>query len=159
MKPQYNIYLKEQKKEHVHIFYEKSKDERIRKYMYRLPNTLDEAFDEYRNKDYTYYRCVIYVDEYYIGDIWCHGLFKLNHVDALLSCCIFDTEYWNKGVATCALDMFLNEIKDKFHVHTVGAYLYEDNKGSLKVLVKNNFKRVDTFVEQNKIAYFYKKEL
>ncbi len=156
---QSNIYLKEQKEEHVQVFFEMGNDEKIRKYMYRLPDTLGEALDEYRNRDCSCYRCVIYVEERYIGDIWCHDLFKLNYVDALLSCCIFDMAYWNKGVATIALDMFLSKIKDQFHIQTAGAYLYGDNKRSLKVLEKNNFKKIDTFVEQNKIAYFYKKEL
>ncbi len=151
------VQLLKQEENHVYIFFEETKKDKICKYMHSLPNTIQENLKEYKRN--CNYRRVIYVDNQYVGDIWCHSLFQTNKYDALISCCVFNEKYWNKGIASKSMNLFLEEIKGKLFVQKVGAYLYENNLGSIRVLEKNNFKRVDEFFEKDQKAFFYLKEL
>ena len=47
--------------------------------------------------------------------------------------------FWNKGVATEAVRLILDFIRENFDVVRVYAEVFETNAGSMKVLEKNNF--------------------
>lgn len=50
-----------------------------------------------------------------------------------------DEEYWGKGVATEAIKQLVDYIKNNFDVVRIYAEVFEYNKGSMKVLEKNDF--------------------
>lgn len=139
-----NIILKEYTEEHVCLFYEKTNNEEVMKWMYRPRTTLQDALDEWNR--FSGFRNAIYVDGIYVGDIWLR--------DQLLGCCIFDMSYWNRGVASRALSMFLC----KYDLSKVGAFVYAENIGSRKVLEKLDFKCVHRFEEKGRWAFFYRWE-
>lgn len=150
------IELREQEVAHVKEFYKHTSNHDVMKYMYRNPTSLEEEIDKFLKQDASILRKVIYVDDCYVGDIWCHSMHETPICDGLLSCCIFDQRVWNKGVASKALQLLLALLK-AHDVTSVGAFLYAKNLGSLHVLEKLAFTREKTFEEEGNIAYFYKK--
>ena len=151
------IELRDRDVNHVKEFYKHTKQDDVMKYMYRNPTSLEEEIDAFLKQDQTtMVRKVIYVDDCYVGDIWCHSIHETKLCDGLLSCCIFDQHVWNKGVASKALAWFILDLKE-YHIKSVGAFLYAENLGSVHVLEKLAFQREETFEEDGKKAYFYKK--
>lgn len=47
--------------------------------------------------------------------------------------------FWNKGIATKAVDLMLQYIKQQFDVTRIYAEVFESNKASMRVLQKNGF--------------------
>ena len=151
-----NVQLENQTKKHVEIFYRSTSSKEVMKWMYRERTTLEDEMRKFTKQESN--RKAILVDDIYVGDVWATKATGLG-VDVLLSCCIFDTNYWNKGVATIALQKFLKYLKEHYQFMTAGAFLYAENKGSQKVLEKQSFQYKQTFVENEKEAYFYFKNL
>ena len=151
-----NVQLENQTEEHVKIFYRSTSSKDVMKWMYRNRTTLEDELENFKKRESI--RKAITVDGMYVGDIWAKSAKGLP-VDVLLSCCIFDTAYWNRGVATIALQKFLECLKEQYHIGTAGAFLYAENKGSKKVLEKQQFQHKQTFTENEKEAYFYFKNL
>ena len=87
------------------------------------------------------------MDGVYVGDIWCYCIDFDDTPNAMISYCIFESAYWNKGIATEALRLFLLEIRSKYHFHTVGAFTFSDNIPSIRVMEKNNFMMMEEFIE------------
>ena len=154
-----NVTLQKQEENHVKEFYKYKDHERVMRYMYRNPKSLEEELGAFHQQDEKHIiRKAIYVDDHYVGDIWCHSIHEVPFTDALLSCCIFEERVWNKGVASSALRLFLQELQTT-DLHHVGAFLYAENKGSQHVLEKLKFTKEKTFEEDGKEAYFYGKTL
>ena len=151
-----NVVLVNQTENHVKFFYEKTSNPDVMKWMYRDRTTLEAELERLKKQEAI--RQAVVVDTVYVGDIWATPSKGLP-VDVLLSCCIFDMNYWSKGVATIALQKFLKYLKEEHHIVLAGAFLYAENKGSQRVLVKQNFHLEQTFVENEKEAYFYFKNL
>ena len=151
-----NVFLENQTENHVRFFYEKTANPKVMQWMYRNRTTLEDELERFKRQEAI--RQAIVVDGVYVGDIWATPSKGLS-VDVLLSCCIFDTNFWSKGVATVALQKFLKNLNEKHHIVSAGAFLYADNKGSQRVLVKQGFQHGQTFVENEKEAYFYFKNL
>lgn len=61
------------------------------------------------------------------------------HKTAYISYFIGDKNEWGKGYGSLAIKMILKEAKIK-KIKKIKASLYSNNKGSIKVLIKNNFK-------------------
>lgn len=78
--------------------------------------------------------------------------------NAMLSFCIFDPSCWSKGICSKAMELFWAEIKAKFNIHTLGAFTYEDNAASRRVLEKNGFLLINSFVEAERESCYYEKE-
>lgn len=153
------IELRKQKEENVCIFYDAFQNGEVNQWMYRHPSSLEKELVQFRKqKDDQVIRRTIYAENVYIGDIWATFVDSMENVDVLLSCCIFDRTYWNRGIASEALSLFANELKQTYHISNLGAFLYAENKGSQKVLEKQEFALVNSFEENGKTAYFYFKK-
>ena len=143
-----NVILKDWNKDHVCMFYEMTDCKDVMRWMYRQRTTLKDALLEWER--WSGFRNAIYVDNQYVGDIWA----KPSDFGMLLGCCIFDMEYWNRGVASRALHQFLN----RYDMSCANAFVYAENKGSIRVMEKLGFVRVDSFVEKGCLAYLYRWE-
>lgn len=148
--------MHEQTKEHVRIFFTRTQEQEVRKHMYQLPTSLQEAMDIYDAQDSQTYRKTIFIANEYIGDIWCHNMADEK---AVLSCCIFAKAYWGKGIGKHAVAMFLADCKKHCTLSFISAYLYADNLGSMQILEFNGFLRKQTFIKHGKPCYYYEKAL
>lgn len=145
-----DIMLKTRRKDHVVIFWEKTQDEEIKKLFPFSIETLEESlrlFDESLKKDALSYGKVIYFEERYIGDIWCYSIDESNEKMSMLSVVIFEKKLWGKGIATEAAKAFVKEVFDKFDIEKIGAFTYSNNYGSIGLLEKAGFVKIETFVE------------
>lgn len=144
------IQLNKRKQEHVKIFYERVQDQEIQKMFPSHTSSVNEAlrlFKESEKKNANSYGRVIYVEGKYIGDIWCFNIEPKSDIEAMLSYCIFDKHYWHKGIATKACHLFLEEVKQKYKINKMGAFVYSTNIASIKILKKNGFVVEEIFVE------------
>lgn len=73
----------------------------------------------------------------------------------MFSYCIFDKTFWNKGIATEAVDLFLKELKRNYQMKELGAFLYASNAASRRVLEKNGFVKAETIVEDGIESFYY----
>jgi len=101
----------------------------------------------------------IYWEGRYIGDIWCYCMDRDESPNAMLSYCIFEKEYWGRGIATAAVEIFLKQIRDEFSLRSVGAFTYADNVGSARTLEKNGFVRRECFSEDGRESVYYERGL
>lgn len=157
------IELGNRTEETVAIYYEKSKNEKIRKVLPQKEQTLQDAISDYRKTlcaDATSYGRTIVVDNQYIGDIWCYCMNMDNEPNAMISYCIFEEAYWGKGIATKAVELFVEEIIQKYQFKTLGAFTFSSNIASVKVLEKNDFIIIEEVEEDGvKSKYLqYKKQ-
>lgn len=138
-----------------------TRDPEVRKYLPQKATTEIEAladFEKTQQPGATSYGRTIYVDGNYIGDVWCYCI-QRDEPNAMVSYCIFDKEYWCKGIATEALRMFLAEIVEKFGLKSVGAFTFSDNESSIKVLLKNCFTDAEAFVEDGIESKYFQKDM
>ena len=145
-----DIMLKARRKNHVVTFWEKTQDEEIKKLFPFSIKSLEEAlrlFDESLKKEALSYGKVIYFAGKYIGDIWCYGIDESNEKMSMLSVVIFEKELWGKGIATEATKTFVKEVFNKFDIEKIGAFTYSNNYGSIGLLEKVGFIKIETFTE------------
>lgn len=157
-----NIELRERTEGHVRIYFEKTRDDEIQSRMHQEAKTLREALEAYRRSRLpgaSSYGRTVYADGTYVGDIWCYSLDPGETPNAMLSYCLFDRAFWGRGVATAALEKFLEEITPRFSLKTVGAFAYCSNIASLRVLEKNGFERAEVFTENGKESAYYQKDV
>lgn len=143
------IELRERTEETVVTYFNRTRDAEIRKYLPQKAASVEEALADYhktRLPDATSYGRTIYADDAYVGDIWCYCI-QSEAPNAMVSYCVFDKTYWGKGVATAALGLFIGEIRKKFSIHSIGAFTFSANQGSIRVLQENGFADMETFVE------------
>ena len=135
---------------HVEIYFNKTNNETIRKVLPQKAQSVHEAIEDYRKTllpNSTSYGKIILADGKYVGDVWCYCMDLHDTPNAMLSYCIMEPFDWNQGIATRAVALFLQEIRKKFGLRTVGAFTYSDNAASRKVLEKNGFTMVEEFTE------------
>ena len=82
------------------------------------------------------------------------GLIEISKINNLQKFChisymIGEKIYWNKGIGTKVIDLIKKYIFEKMNFKKIYAGIYSNNKGSMIVLKKNNFK-----VYQIKPKYF-----
>lgn len=145
-----DIMLKTRTKEHVVTFWEKTEDEEIKRLFPFSIKSLEEAlilFEESLKEDSVSYGKVIYFRGRYVGDIWCYDIDENEEKMSMLSIVIFEKELWGKGIATKALKEFIKEVFNKFDIEKIGAFTYSNNYGSIYLLEKVGFEKIDTFVE------------
>lgn len=155
------IELRERTKETVAIYFEKAQDTEIKKVLPQKVQTLEEALEDYQKTllpDAVSYGRTIYAEDTYVGDIWCYGIDMSEEPNAMLSYCIFEKEYWKQGIATEAVKLFLEEIIDKFHFETVGAFTYASNHASIRVLEKNGFLMLEAFEEDGVESQYFQRK-
>lgn len=151
------IELRERREEHVRVYFVKTRDAEIQKFLPQKAQTVDEALEDYTKSlelGSTSYGRTIYVYDIYVGDVWCYCM-QEDRPNAMVSYCVFEKKCWGKGLATEALRLFLEEIAGKFGVESVGAFTFLDNASSIRVLEKNGFAEIERLDDNGvKSAYF-----
>lgn len=142
----------------VEIYYEQSKQPIIKSMLPQTVCTLEEAVSYYQETllpTATSYGRTIKVDSEYVGDIWCYRIRKDENPNAMLSYCVFNKSFWNKGIASEAVCLFLEEVAKRYKLGTIGAFTFSDNIASIKVLEKVGFSFVEDFTEDGKKSKYY----
>ena len=151
------ITLGERTAETVRIYFEKANRPEIKKVLPQKAKTVEEALADYektRLPGATSFGQTILADGRYVGDIWCYCIDMEDEPNCMVSFCVFELESWSKGIATAALKLFIEAIRAKYGVKTIGAFTYANNLASISVLEKNGFSVMEEF-EENGILSKY----
>ena len=143
------IELRERTAETVLTYFRATRDAEIQKFLPQKAQSEEEAladFEKTRREGAASYGRTIYADGRHVGDIWCYCI-QEEEPNAMVSYCVFDKTLWNRGVATRSLQLFLEEIIEKFHLNHIGAFTYLENMASIRVLEANGFCRMEEFTE------------
>ena len=135
----------------VRIYFEKANRQEIKQVLPQKAKTVEEALEDYKKSqapDACSFGQTIYVDGKYVGDVWCYCIDLNDEPNCMLSYCIFDTDYWGKGIATAAVAKFIEKVRNKYDVKTIGAFTFSHNIASIKVLEKNGFSVREEFEEE-----------
>ena len=146
----------------VAIYFEKAQQPEIKQMLPQKATSVVEALADFAKTQLpgaTSYGRTIYADGHYIGDVWIYGIDMKDTPNAMLSYCIFEKEMWGKGAATQGVRLFLEEVRDRFGLQTVGAFTYAANAASIRVLEKNGFSLVESFSEEGILSQYYQLEL
>ena len=157
-----NLALKTRTADHVRIYFSRTQDPEIREMLPSGVQTLEEAlanFAQAQKPDAASYGRTIYVDEEYVGDIWCYCIDPSDEPQAMDSYCIFEKSRWNQGIATAALGEFLKEIVPKYSLQSIGAFTYSANLPSIQVLVRNGFTQRQVFTEDGRESRYFQLDI
>ena len=94
-----------------------------------------------------------------MGDVWCYAMDPSGDPQAMVSYCVFEQALWGRGVASEALGLFLEEIRERFGLERIGAFTFIANQGSVRVLEKNGFRLAETLVEDGTASGYYTKSI
>lgn len=156
------IELGDRTPETVALYFGKAQQQIIKSTLPQKAATVEEALKDYRNTllpNATSYGRIIIVNNVYVGDVWCYCINQEETPNAMLSYCVFDNSCWNKGIATAAVSLFLTEVKEKYALHTMGAFTFSDNQASIKVLEKNSFSFIEEFFEDGRKSRYFQCKL
>lgn len=156
------IELGERTEQHVRIYFKRTRDPEIQAMLHQSAQTVEQAVSDYRNTllpGATSYGRTIYADGSYIGDIWCYGINRRETPNAMIGYCLFEKDFWNKGIMTKALALFRTEVLTKLNLTSLGAFAWKSNGASLRVLEKNGFSLREQFQEDNMTAVYYQWEV
>ena len=148
--------------ETVRIYFEKAQQPIIRKTLPQKARTLEEALADYQatqRPGAASYGRTIHVDGRYVGDVWIYAIDLSDMPNAMLSYCIFDTDWWGRGVAAEAVRLFVEEVSLRFKLQTIGAFTYAANIPSIRVLEKNGFVLEEEFTEDDVASCYYQRRL
>ena len=151
------ITLGERTAETVRIYFEKANRPEIKKVLPQKAKTVEEALADYektRLPGATSFGQTILADGRYVGDIWCYCIDMEDEPNCMVSFCIFEMESWSKGIATAALKLFIEAIRAKYGVKTIGAFTYANNLASISVLEKNGFSVMEEFEENGVLSKY-----
>ena len=141
----------------VKTYFEKSNIPEIRRVLPQKAKTVQEALEDYEQTllpDAKSFGQTVYVDGKYVGDVWCYCIDMDEEPNCMLSFCIFEPEYWSKGIATTAVKMFIQNICDKYHFKSIGAFTFAHNQASLRVLEKSGFSIKEEFEEDGVLSKY-----
>lgn len=156
------IELGERTAETVAIYFMKAQQQSIKSTLPQKARTVEEALKDYQETllpDAASYGRTITVDDIYVGDVWCYCIDKAETPNAMLSYCVFEQSYWNKGITAAAVSLFLAEVKKRYAFHTMGAFTFSDNLASIRVLEKNGFSFVEESCEGGRKSRYFQREL
>ena len=154
------IALGERSEETVRIYFSRAQQPMIKAVLPQKAQTVEEALADYQATllpSARSYGRTILVDGRSVGDIWCYGLNRDEEPNAMLSYCLFEPAYWGKGIATRAVGMFLEEIRVKFGIQTIGAFTFADHAASIRVLEKNGFCLMEEFAEEGRRSKYFQR--
>ena len=149
--------LGERTAETVRIYFEKANRPEIKKVLPQKAKTVEEALADYektRLPGATSFGQTILADGRYVGDIWCYCIDMEDEPNCMVSFCVFELESWSKGIATAALKLFIEAIRAKYGVKTIGAFTYASNLASVRVLEKNGFSVMEEFEENGVLSKY-----
>ena len=147
--------------ETVRKYFFKAQDSEIKSVLPQEAQSVQEALDEYEKSlrpGASSYGRTILVGGAYIGDVWCYRIDNNDEPNAMLSYCVFEKEYWNRGIATEAVRLFLKEVSARYGLRTMGAFTYADNIPSIRVLENNGFHMTEEFEENGRLSVFFLNE-
>lgn len=156
------VVLEERQLKHVKQFYKESKNQELRDLFPFQDITLDESIKQFEaslESGARSYGKIITVDEQYIGDIWCYSIDEVKEKSCFLSIVIFDKAYWGKGIGSEAIEVFCNEIANRYAIDKICAFTYKHNVGSVRTLEKTGFSCIEEFVEDGIASYYLEKLL
>ena len=145
------ITLEKRTADTVRNYFEKANRPEIKKALPQKAKTVEEALADYEQTllpGAASFGKTVYVDGQYVGDVWCYCIDLDDEPNCMVSFCIFEVEYWRKGIATAALGQFIKTVCGKYNVKTIGAFTYSHNQASLRVLEKNGFAVMEEFEEE-----------
>ena len=151
------ITLGERTAETVRIYFEKANRPEIKKVLPQKAKTVEEALADYektRLPGATSFGQTILADGRYVGDVWCYCINMDDEPNCMVSFCVFELESWSKGIATAALKLFIEAIRAKYGVKTIGAFTYANNLASISVLEKNGFSVMEEFEENGVLSKY-----
>lgn len=141
----------------VKIYFEQTQKPQIKKVLPQKAQSVEEAladFEETLLPGAASFGRTIFVDGRYVGDVWCYCIDPEDEPNCMISFCIFEPDFWSKGIATAAVKMFIEEISGKYNIKTIGAFTYAHNYASLKVLEKNGFSVMEAFEEDGVLSKY-----
>ena len=156
-----HIALKERTADSVRTYFEKANRPEIRKFLPQKAKTVEEAQADYEETllpDAGSFGQTVHVEGKYIGDVWCYCISMDDTPNCMLSFCIFEPEYWGKGVGSTAVHMFIKNICARFGFKTIGAFAFADNFASIRVLEKNGFAVAEEFEEDGVLSKYLQYE-
>ena len=156
------VELKERTETHVRTYFARTRDPEIQARIPQTAETVEQAvadFEQTLLPGATSFGRTIYVDGSYVGDIWCYCIDLQEEPNAMVSYCLFEKEFWNKGVCTEALRQFELETVPRFGLKSLGAFTYCDNISSIRVLEKNGFAKMEEFTEDGRLSVYCQKEI
>jgi len=151
------ITLEKRTADTVKVYFEKASSPEIRQVLPQKAKTLEEALEDYEKTllpDEKSFGQTVHADGKYIGDIWCYCIDIDDEPNCMLSFCIFEPEYWSKGIATSAVNMFITNICTRYKFKTIGAFTFTHNIASLRVLEKNGFEVMEEFEEDGVLSKY-----
>ncbi len=157
-----NIQLRKRTEEHVRIYFDRVQDPQIRAVLHHSSQTVEQAVENFHKTQLpgaNSYGRTIYADDVYIGDVWCYCIDLREDPNAMIGYCIFEKSFWGKGIGTAVVEQFLTEVKPKFQLASVGAFVYCENLASQHVLEKNGFRQVESFTEDGVASFYYQKAI
>lgn len=155
------IALKDRTADSVRTYFEKTNRPEIKQVLPQKAKTVEEALEDYEKTllpNAASFGQTVYVDGKYVGDVWCYCIDMDDEPNCMISFCIFEPEYWSKGIATTAVNMFIKNICAKYHVKTIGAFTFLHNDASIRVLEKNGFAVVEEFEEDGVLSKYFQYE-
>ena len=144
--------------ETAELYFHKTNNATFRRVLPQKAKTAEEAVAAYEQTllpEATSYGRIILADGQYIGDIWCYCICFDDTPNAMVSYCIFETAYHNKGIATEAMRLFLEEITEKIHFKIIGAFTFSENLASIRVLEKSGFALAEEFIEDGVASKYF----
>ena len=155
------IKLDERTSSHVRIYFERVQEAEIQKYLPLNVTSVQQAlenFEHSRKPGATSYGRVILADGNYVGDVWCYGINLSETPQAMISYCLFELNYWGKGVMSQALALFLSEVSQRYGISCFGAFSFSENTASIRVLEKNGFRIQEAFSENGTESVYMQTE-
>ena len=144
------------------VYFEKTNCETFRKVLPQKAQTVEEAVADFhasQRPGASSYGRTILADGVHVGDIWCYAIHMDDSPDAMVSYCVFEPAYWNQGIATCAMELFLPETVRRYDLKTIGAFTFAGNLPSIRVLEKAGFELVEEFTEDGALSKFFQLDL
>ena len=151
------VTLEKRTADSVRTYFDKANRPEIKQVLPQKAKTLEEALADYEQTllpNAESFGQTVYVDGKYVGDVWCYCMDMDEEPNCMLSFCIFEREYWSRGIATAAVKMFIRNICARFHVKTIGAFAFANNRASIRVLEKNGFVVMEEFEEDGVLSKY-----
>ena len=155
------ITLEKRTADTVRTYFEKANRPEIKQVLPQKAKTVEEALEDYEQTllpNAASYGQTVYVDGKYVGDVWCYCIDLDDEPNSMLSFCIFEPEYWSKGIAATAVNMFIQNIRARYPVKTIGAFTFAQNQASIRVLEKNGFVLMEEFEEDGVLSKYFQLE-
>lgn len=155
-----SITLHDRTADTVAVYFKKAQHPTICRMLPQKARTLDEALADFARTQLpgaTSFGRTIHAGGRYVGDVWVYAIDLADTPNAMLSYCIFDPDMWRKGAATEGVRLFLDEVRGKFGLQTIGAFACVENAASIRVLERNGFALMEEFTEDGVISRYYER--